>query len=134
MGIPLQNPIDGHIEGKYTEVLTRPVLDEKSGEHVDNAFAGTRERYYIPFSKKNVDEIIANSAHSDKDGIRYVVKFGIEDSPDGLVMSTRGQFRYEMFANWSFEKLHEFQYWPVDDLFNRPKAIKTGNKLEFKPS
>ena len=44
----------------------RPKLDERTGEHVDNVFAGTRESYYIPFSKKNVDEIIANSAHSDK--------------------------------------------------------------------
>ena len=46
------------------EVVTTPKLDERTGEHIDNAFAGTRESYYIPFTKKNVDEIIANSAHS----------------------------------------------------------------------
>ena len=40
--------------------------------------------YYIPFTKKNVDEIIANSANTDKFGIRYVVKFGSEDATEGM--------------------------------------------------
>ena len=62
----------------------KPKLDERTGEHVDNVFAGTRTSYYIPFTKKNVDEIIANSAHTDKFGIRYVVKFGHEDSPESM--------------------------------------------------
>ena len=62
LGIPI-DPFSEHIEGKYTEVLMRPKLDERTGEHVDNVFAGTRESYYIPFSKKNVDEIIANSVY-----------------------------------------------------------------------
>ena len=92
-----------------------------------------RESYYIPFTKKNEDEIIANSAHTDKFGIKYIVKFGLEDTPDGFTMSTRNQFSYDMFL-WPWEKLHEFQYWPVEDLFNRPKAFKSANKLEFKPS
>ena len=77
LGIPI-NPFSEHIEGKYTEALYRPKLDDRTGEHVDNVYTGTRESYYIPFTKKNVDEIIANSAHSDKDSIRYVVKFGHE--------------------------------------------------------
>ena len=51
LGIPV-NPIDGHIEGKYIEVVTRPVLDERTGEHIENAFGGTRESYYIPFTKE----------------------------------------------------------------------------------
>ena len=113
----------------------RPKLDPVSGEHIDNVFAGTRESYYIPFIKKNVDEIIANSARSDKFAIKYIVKFGLEDSPDGITMSTRNQFSYEMF-NWPWEKLHEFQYWPIDDLSMRPKANnnKSATNLEFKPS
>ena len=64
-----------------------------------------------------------------------MVKFGREDGPDGFTMSTRNQFSYDMFVNWSWDKLQEYQYWPVDDLFNRPKAAKkSANKLEFKPS
>ena len=78
------NPMDGHIEGKYREVLTRPVLDQQTGENIDNAYAGIRETYYIPWSTKNVNEIIANSAHSTKESIRYIIKFGSEDSPDGF--------------------------------------------------
>jgi hypothetical protein len=35
LGIPLKNPIDGHVEGKYMEVVTTPKLDEKTGEHID---------------------------------------------------------------------------------------------------
>ena len=56
-----------------------------------------------------------------------MVKFGLEDSPDGFTMSTRNKFSYDKFVNWSWEKLHEYQYWPVDDLFNRPKAFKSAN-------
>jgi hypothetical protein len=132
LGIPITKwRPDGHIEDKYTEVLTRPKLDERTGEYVDNVFAGTRESYYLPFSKKNVDEIIANSTKTDKDSIKFIVKFGMEDSPDSFQMSTRNQFTYDKFVNWSWEKLREFRYWPVDDLFNRPKSA---TNLEFKPS
>ena len=134
LGISIPNPIDGHFEGKYTEVITKPILDERTGEHIDNAFAGTREVYYIPFSKSNVDEIIKNSVHSDKSNIRFVVKFGREEGLDtGFAISSRNEFSYDMFL-WPWDKLCQWQQWPVDDLFNRPKAFKTGNKLEFKPS
>ena len=51
LGIPI-DPFSEHIEGRYTEVSMRPKLDERTGEHIDNVFAGTRESYYIPFSKK----------------------------------------------------------------------------------
>jgi hypothetical protein len=132
LGIPI-NPFSEHIEGKYTEALYRPKLDERTGEHVDNVFAGTRESYYIPFSKKNVDEIIANSAHTDKFGVRYVVKFGHEDYTDAMISSTRNQFSYDMFM-WPWDKLYEWQHWPVDDLTMRPKANKSASNLEFKPS
>ena len=37
-------------------------------------------RITFPFSKKNVDEIIANSTKTDKYSIKYTVKFGSEDS------------------------------------------------------
>ena len=133
LGIPI-DPFCEHIEGKYVECMTKPILDNRTGKHIDNAFAGTRESYYIPFSKKNVDEIISSSAHSDKDSIKFIIKFGMEDSPDSFQMSTRNQFTYDKFVNWSWERLKEFQYWPVDDLFNRPNKSKSATNLEFKPS
>jgi hypothetical protein len=90
LGIPI-DPFSEHIEGRYTEVMTKPKLDERTGEHIANVFAGTRQSYYIPFTKKNVDEIIANSAHTDKLSIKYIVKFGSEDSTDVVAQSTRNQ-------------------------------------------
>jgi hypothetical protein len=133
LGIPLKNPIDGHVEGKYMEVVTTPKLDERTGEHIENTFAGTRESYYIPFTKKNVDEIIANSAHTDKFGIKYTVKFGHEDSPESMTGSTRNQFSYDMFL-WSWDKLYEWQHWAVDEVAMRPRPNKSATNLEFKPS
>ena len=132
LGIPIKNPFGGHIEGRYTEVLMRPKSDERTGEHIDNVYAGTRQTYYIPFTKKNVDEIIANSAHSDKNNIRFVVKFGTEDSTDSIAASTKNQFSYDMFM-WPWDKLYEWQNWPWEDIVQRPSA-KSATKLEFKPS
>jgi hypothetical protein len=103
LGIPI-DPFGDHVEGMYTDVMTKPKPDERTGEHVDNVFAGTRTCFYIPFSKKNVDEIIANSAHSDKDSIKFYVKFGMEDSPDSFQVSTRNIFSYDRFVNWSWER------------------------------
>ena len=59
LGIPI-DPFSEHVEGMYTEALMKPKLDERTGEHVDNVFAGTRTAYYIPFTPKNVQEIIAD--------------------------------------------------------------------------
>ncbi len=106
------------------------MLDERTGEHIENVFAGTRTSYYIPFSKKNVDEIIEKSAKTDKYGIRYVVKFRHEDSTDNIQQSMRNQFSYDMFL-WPWDKLYD--YWPQEDLTMRPKPGKSGTQLEFKP-
>jgi hypothetical protein len=131
LGIPI-DPFSEHIEGKYLEALYRPKLDERTGEHIANVYTGGRDTYYIPFTKKNVDEIIANSVHSDKYSIKYTVKFGSEDSTDAVAQSTRNQFSYDMFL-WPWDKLYEWQYWPYEDLTMRPKPDKSATKLEFKP-
>ena len=96
-------------------------------------FGGTREVFYIPFSKTNVDEIIKNSARTDKSNIRFTVKFAMEDTKEAMAQSTRNQFSYDMFL-WPWDKLYEWHHWPVDDLLSRPKAFKSGTKLGFKPS
>jgi hypothetical protein len=133
LGVPIAKPISEHIEGKYTEVVTRPKFDERTGEHIDNAWRGTREVYYIPWSKKAVDEIIANSAHTDKTGIKFIVKFATEDSTDSIAGGSRNQFSYDMFL-WDWNKLYEWQYWPWEDIVQRPSPKKSGTNLEFKPS
>ena len=49
-------------------------------------------------------------------------------------MTTRNQFSYDQFVNWDWERLKDWQYYPVDELFNRPKAFKAKTtSLEFKP-
>ena len=131
LGIEI-DPFSEHVEGMYTEAMTKPKLDERTGEHIENVFAGTRQTYYIPFSKKNVDEIISNSTKTDKYSIKYTVKFGHEDATDVAAQSTRNQFSYDMFL-WPWDKLYEWQYWPYEDLTMRPKASKSATNLEFKP-
>jgi hypothetical protein len=136
LNVPI-NPLTEHCEGKYTEVLTRPVYDQHTGIHKDTAWGGTREVYYIPFTKTNVDEIIAKSATTDKSGIKFIVKFAAQDSISAdnmaLTMSMRNQFSYDMFL-WPWDKLYEWQCWPIDEIATRPSAKRSATKLEFKPS
>ena len=112
--------------------MIRPKLDERTGEHIDNVFTGTRQTYYIPFTKKNVDEIIANSAHTDK-FIKYTV------SSD---MKTLQMLRYFLqetsspmicFCGHGTSCMNG-RHWPVDDVAMRPRPDKAETKLEFKPS
>jgi hypothetical protein len=136
LNIPV-DPLDGHIEGRYTEVVTRPKFDPIKGTHIDNVFAGTREVYYIPFTKAAVDEIIKNSTLSEKSNIRYIVKFAQEDSVGSdtmaMTMSMRNQFSYDMFL-WPWDKLYEWNTWAIDDIAARPRIRKSATKLEFKPT
>ena len=81
-GIPL-NPVM-HTVGVYNKQFLKPHYNQQDGgidyEELDVGKAQTI--YYIPFSKKAVDEIIEKSAHSDKDsGIVYTIKFASEDCP-----------------------------------------------------
>jgi hypothetical protein len=51
--------------------------------------------------------------HSNRDSIKYVVKFGTEDSQDGrLTAPVRGQFSYDQFTDWSFNELYKLQIKP----------------------
>lgn len=83
-GVPL-NPVSEHIEGYWIKQFTRPHFSQETGEidyyQLDTARAQTI--YYIPYSKKAVDDIIAKSVHTDKDGIIFTIKFASEDNPWG---------------------------------------------------
>src|SRR5262249_39192831 len=97
-GFPL-NPVNHEFEGVYTNRFTRPIINEKTGEiaYMQLDPMKIQTIYYIPFSKKKVDELIANSAKSDKDTIRFTIKFGKEDNPMGQhqQIESRNQFSYE---------------------------------------
>ena len=66
--------------------------------------------YYIPYSKKTVDEIIAKSAPVNKQDIIFTIKFASADCPWGPGPDTRNQFTYEQFANWKWEDIYQLAH------------------------
>ncbi len=107
LGIPV-NPVRSHVEGMYLEQLKTAVLDERTADKIGYKYAGQRESYYIPFTKKKVDEVIAKSVHSDKESIRYVIKFDSAGSPESTAMKTRNYFTYEQFTEWKWDELYKY--------------------------
>jgi len=79
--------VGDHVEGMYKEQLMEGVLYDN--QIVGERRTGERVRYYIPFSKKAVDDIIAKSTGTDRDGIHFVVKH-----PHGRI-----EVSYDVFVN-----------------------------------
>ena len=98
--------------GYYAKQFTRPVIDQSTGEVDYMVLAKPQTIYYIPFSKKKVDEIIESSAHSTKDDIIFTIKFQSEDCPWGPRAPTRSQFQYEQFANLNWEDIYKMHVKP----------------------
>ena len=134
-GVPI-NPADNW-EGVWTKRFTRPVVNQQTGEvsYMELDPGKTQKIYTIPFSKKKVDEIIANSANSDKDTIIYTIKFASEDSPMGPVMPSRNRFDYEKFV-WDWAQIYKFHTQPpVDAWVNYYQKKGLGNNsLAFEPT
>lgn len=122
-------PATAHVEGTWKESLIEPELDERTGEILEYRFGGFRQRYDIPWSKKNIDEIIAKSVHSDKDnGIKYVIKFESADFPGQRGPSMHSSFTYEQFAEWSWDEVFKFNAKPKEKTWDFSKAsIQSGN-------
>lgn len=136
-GLPL-NPVAEHYEGKYTKQYTRPHFNQQSGEvdfmELDSARAQTI--YYIPYSKKAVDDIISKSAKTDKDNIIFTIKFGSEDNPYGqhTQMPSRNQFSYQQFSSWSWTEICKLQYKPSVQAYEEWIAKeKSKDGLSFSP-
>ena len=115
--VPL-NPVGEHIEGKYDKQFTRPHFSQDTGaiEYYELDTTKAQTIYYIPYSKKAVDDIIAKSVHTDKDkGIVFTIKFGTEDNPFGhhQQVATRNQFSYEQFSSWSWTEICKHQFKPT---------------------
>ena len=60
-----------HIVGYYNKQFLKPHYNQQDGgiDYEELDVGKHQTIYYIPWSKKAVDEIIAKSAHSDKDTI-----------------------------------------------------------------
>jgi uncharacterized membrane-anchored protein YjiN (DUF445 family) len=86
-----------HIEGVYQEQLKKSVTER--GMVTGYERIGERTVYYIPWDRKVMDKLIAESVGSDQETITYTVKF----------LNSRTQFTYEQFATLSYQELDELQ-------------------------
>jgi len=98
-----------HVEGMYKERLMEGVMYED--QVIGERRTGERTRYYIPFSKKAVDDIIAKSMETDKDSIHFVVKHA----------HGRTEVTYDQFVNMIISEYIKFceneakrYYYPTD--------------------
>jgi hypothetical protein len=138
-GTPL-NPVTEHIEGRWTKQATRPYFSQETGEIDYMMLDPTKAQtiYYIPYSKKAVDDIIAKSVHTDKDkGIVFTIKFGSEDIPFGhhQQLATRNQFSYEQFSSWSWTKICKHNFKPtVQAYMEWVNKEKSKDGLSFEPT
>jgi len=87
------------MQGVYTKRSIKPVYDQR-GEIASYKQDPTNDYkvYYIPCSKKNVEEILSKCAPVNKYNIVYTIKFAPEDCTFGNRMASRDQFSYEQFA------------------------------------
>ena len=91
--------------------------------------------YYIPYSKKAVDDIISKSVHTDKDSIVFTIRFSGEDNPTGQrQMPTRNQFSYEQFV-WKWEDVYKHNFKPtVQAYMEWVNSEKSKDGLSFEPT
>jgi hypothetical protein len=109
-------PVTDHVEGMYYEQENELVLDPNTGDATKYKRKGQHEAYYIPFSKKEVDRIIAEH-NTNPELVNFTVKFDAADSPDGQRrFATRGQFGYDQFVNWTFDDLYKLHIRPWKEL------------------
>lgn len=135
-GVPA-NPVN-HTMGVYQKQFLKPHISPKDGsidyEELDAGKAQTV--YYIPFSKKAVDDIISKSAHSDKDsGIVFTIKFASEDCPWGPRAATRCQYNYNEFANVKWEDIYRLHTKPdVQAALEYQNKDKSAYNMTFEPT
>jgi hypothetical protein len=112
-----------HFEGVYTKRYLRPHFNDK-GDLDYNELDPTRAdlTYTIPWNKKTIDEIIANSANTNKYSIAFIIKFAPEDSVAfgyNPRMATRSNFSYEQFAEWEWADVYNYQVAPTGNYWDR---------------
>ena len=115
-------PVTAHVEGTWKETTVEPELDERTGEILEYRLGPFKQRYDIPWSKKNIDDIISKSVHSDKDSIKYVIKFESADFPGQRGPSMHSSFTYEQFAEWTWDEVFKFNAKPKEKTYDFTKA------------
>jgi hypothetical protein len=136
MGVPV-NPVADHIEGYYQKQFVKPHINQLTGEleYHELDVGKTQTIYYLPFSKKTVDDLISKSAHSDQDSIKFIIKFASLDCPWGNRMDTRDSFSYEQFANWKWDDIYRWHTKPTTKAaMEYQDKTKSGYNLAFEPT
>ncbi len=86
-------PVADHVEDRYWEQELEPVIERDQIIGYDRT--GQHEVYYVPFSKKAVDDIIAKSTYDNKEQIKLLVK---------TPTIKNGQFSYDQFVNTPWDE------------------------------
>lgn len=81
-------------------------MDEHDRKQMEYVMHGLRDKFYIPFSKKTVDDLLEKTG-TDKNTAKFYGKFS--NDPDNIRISMRtSEYTYEQFVNsdWkTFEDL-----------------------------
>jgi hypothetical protein len=67
----------------------------------DYILTGIRHKYYIPFTKKAVDDILEKT-NTDKDTVKYYGRFGLV--PNSGFAFRNGEYTYDQFVNTTWEE------------------------------
>lgn len=117
-------PVTDHLQGRYQEQVVADKIDD-FGDVIGRERKDPRLRYYIPFSKKAVDDIISTSDNTDKNNIKFCFKGSQFRNDD---------FTYEQFVNSPYELMEEmlrtnggprmFEHWQKHDTRQRQENFK----------
>jgi hypothetical protein len=99
--------------------------DEHGRKQATYTYDNLRNKYYLPFSKKAVDDLLAKT-NSNKDNIRYYVFVGSD--PNSHITKFRcDQYTYSDFVNKTFEELESQAFAPNQKWTDeKPKKVWTG--------
>jgi hypothetical protein len=102
--------VRGHIEGVFMDQQRELVTKKNQSTGEETAYyqkAQPRETFYIPFTKKKVDEILSDHPFGEdsinitnKDRVLYYGKFRYATPP-----FRASCFNYEEFSNWTFQQM-----------------------------
>jgi hypothetical protein len=98
----------------YTKQFTRPHINDQTGEVDYTVLDPVKAQltYYIPYTKKSVDDIIVKSSELNKQDIKFIIKIASADCPWGPRIDTRSEFTYEQFANWKWDDVYRWHTKP----------------------
>lgn len=100
------------------DVKIRISHDEYGKSRAEYTFDHLRNHYYLPYSKKAVDDLIAKT-RTDKNSIRFYCEVGSD--PNGNTTKFRcDTYNYSDFVNKTFEELQQLAFAPNKKWADKP--------------